>query len=231
MAQVDADTPASTQRGSDDDTTPPTDRRRASPLKPSAASESVTPRRVQASRNVYIASLPLRFTSDDLYRLASPYGRIESLRMFNRNRHVEVTGHSYGFVLYTSTQEAENAVSALANQPLGDRLLQVRLSRGGISHRAGRQPPGRGQGRGTPTLVPRQSPPTQRRGTPPQAVNATFVSHAAPRQQVPVAAIPAGYVASADPGLQPIVYFAAQPTPFGLWTGAPPPAPDRKSVV
>jgi RNA recognition motif-containing protein len=85
-----------------------------------------------APRNVYVASLPAAFTDRQLYELAAPYGPIASHRMFNTTKHVAQTGHSYGFVLYANPTAAAAAVEGLADRPLGDRRLQVRLSRNGV---------------------------------------------------------------------------------------------------
>jgi RNA recognition motif-containing protein len=85
-----------------------------------------------APRNVYIASLPLEFSDRQLYELASRFGNIASHRMFTDTKNVSQTGHAYGFVLFTTAAAAAAAVAGLSDLQVGDRRLQVRLSKNGI---------------------------------------------------------------------------------------------------
>jgi hypothetical protein len=114
----------------------------SSPQPPKAcdgASKSSAPRAAEL-RNVYIASLPPRFTTKELYDLASAYGVVVSLRMFTETKTTAHTRHAYGFVLYDSPASAERAVAALADMQLGDRRLQVRLSKNGVTKDRQQQP-------------------------------------------------------------------------------------------
>jgi hypothetical protein len=118
-----------------------------------------------APRNVYVASLPAAFTDRQLYELAAPYGPIASHRMFNTTKHVAQTGHSYGFVLYANPTAAAAAVEGLADRPLGDRRLQVRLSRNGVVKKRRAAPGGLEGTPGERKLVPITTSPPPGTGT------------------------------------------------------------------
>ncbi|OMJ26759.1 Protein alan shepard [Smittium culicis] len=62
-------------------------------------------------KNVYVRGLPSDFTDDDLQRLASEYGNITSIKTIINEDTKKCKG--YGFIMYESVQQAENAIKCL----------------------------------------------------------------------------------------------------------------------
>lgn len=76
--------------------------------------------------NVYVASLPLDFTDQQLFELFAPYGSINSARIMRAKGTRQSKG--YGFVLYKEARGAEMAIAALNGMALGGGHLQIRLA-------------------------------------------------------------------------------------------------------
>ncbi|XP_050340909.1 CUGBP Elav-like family member 3 [Bactrocera neohumeralis] len=79
------------------------------------------------SRNVYVASLSIDYTDDQLRVLFEPFGKIISCAV-KRDR---ATGlcKGYGFVLFERDEDACNAVIGLQGHSICFTRIQVRLAR------------------------------------------------------------------------------------------------------
>ncbi|KAM0236275.1 hypothetical protein ACHAP5_009407 [Fusarium lateritium] len=78
------------------------------------------------SAKVYVGNLSWNTTDESLRQAFSDYGNVlDSIVMRDRD-----TGRSrgFGFVTYSSSQEAEWAVSSLNEQELDDRRIKVNLA-------------------------------------------------------------------------------------------------------
>lgn len=78
-------------------------------------------------RNVYVASLPTDYTSEQLHELFSPYGHIISCTVKRDKESGKCKG--YGFVLFEKEADACNAVIALQGYSINYTRIQVRLAR------------------------------------------------------------------------------------------------------
>ncbi|CAD2220540.1 RNA-binding protein 5 [Angomonas deanei] len=79
-----------------------------------------------ANCNVYAAGLPPNFSDQQLFDLFSIFGRITSARIMRSKGNRESKG--YGFVLFKTEEEAQQAVYGLNGHIVQDFCLQVRLA-------------------------------------------------------------------------------------------------------
>lgn len=90
------------------------------------------------NRNVYVASLPSTFSDDDLRGLFTPYGPIQSCKMFNNDGKASSQGRAYGFVMYAEEASVQRAIDALVGAVVGTQRIQVRRAK--MSGRVPSQP-------------------------------------------------------------------------------------------
>eukprot|EP01102_Stenamoeba_stenopodia_P008317 TRINITY_DN2384_c0_g1_i1.p1 TRINITY_DN2384_c0_g1~~TRINITY_DN2384_c0_g1_i1.p1 ORF type:complete len:413 (+),score=89.60 TRINITY_DN2384_c0_g1_i1:304-1542(+) len=83
--------------------------------------------------NLFVYHLPSDVDDALLYRLFSPYGAIESVKIIRD--HSTGVCKGYGFVKMVNVADAWNAMHALANYKVGDKYLQVTFKRGGSEQR------------------------------------------------------------------------------------------------
>lgn len=88
---------------------------------------------------LYVGNLPYSTTEEDLRKLFSQYGNVESVAVITDRD----TGRSkgFGFVEFPDENEARNAISGLSGQEYGGRALTVNEARpktgGGRSYGGG----------------------------------------------------------------------------------------------
>jgi hypothetical protein len=186
-------------------------------------------------RNVYIASLPRSFTDDELCGLCSPYGAVESSRIFNQaapggGDALGDEGRTYGFVVFCDGRSAQLAIEALAGHVLAGQRIQVRFAKQSTTA-APRAPRVRQQMPPPPVAhalppvaagaVPYAAPPMMHYGAP-------FAPPygAPPPPGVPLAYAPVGHHPGYPPAFAPLPpvampphMYAAQPCP--AYPGAP----------
>jgi RNA recognition motif-containing protein len=76
---------------------------------------------------LYVGNLPYSTTEEDLRKLFSQYGNVDSVAVITDRD----TGRSkgFGFVEFPDENEARNAISALSGQEYGGRALTVNEAR------------------------------------------------------------------------------------------------------
>lgn len=81
----------------------------------------------EASKKLYVGSLPYSVTEEDLRNLFVPYGSIRSVRIITDKQ----TGQSkgFGFVEMESEEEAQRAIEGVNGKQLGARTLIVNEAR------------------------------------------------------------------------------------------------------
>lgn len=102
------------------------------------------------AKRIYVGNLPFATTSDDLLRLFSQHGAVDSAQVISD----KYTGKSrgFGFIEMSNDGEADAAIAALNGHSLGDRSLTVNEARprseeGGRGDRGDRDRGGRGERR------------------------------------------------------------------------------------
>jgi RNA recognition motif-containing protein len=96
---------------------------------PNGAVQSLERRRSEdsVSMKLYVGNLPYSTTEEDLRKLFSQYGNVDSVAVITDRD----TGRSkgFGFVEFPDENEARNAISALSGQEFGGRALTVNEAR------------------------------------------------------------------------------------------------------
>ena len=75
---------------------------------------------------LFVSGFPLDMEEVGLAKMFFPYGNVQTIKLV-RDRKTRVC-KGYGFIEMADMESAENAVSGLNQQPLGDRLLTVNIS-------------------------------------------------------------------------------------------------------
>jgi RNA recognition motif-containing protein len=100
------------------------------------------------STKIYVGGLPFSATDQDLTDLFSPYGTVTSARVVADRD----TGRSrgFGFVEMATAEEAQAAISGLANAEMGGRALVINEARPQEPRSGGFRGGSRGGDRGRP---------------------------------------------------------------------------------
>ena len=81
----------------------------------------------QASKKLYVGSLPYSVTEDQLREEFSAYGTVESVRIIVDKATNQSKG--FGFVEMSTNEEAQNAIAGMHGKQLGGRTLIVNEAR------------------------------------------------------------------------------------------------------
>lgn len=73
-------------------------------------------------QRLYINNFPANYTVEDLTKLCSDYGKVESCQMFN-----DQIGRKYAIVLYADEESTKKALNSLGNIVIGDSKLYVQI--------------------------------------------------------------------------------------------------------
>eukprot|EP01107_Rhizomastix_libera_P010785 TRINITY_DN28111_c0_g1_i1.p1 TRINITY_DN28111_c0_g1~~TRINITY_DN28111_c0_g1_i1.p1 ORF type:complete len:550 (-),score=165.46 TRINITY_DN28111_c0_g1_i1:92-1741(-) len=87
--------------------------------------QSKNKQQVNNGTNLYTKYFPDDFTDDDLRKLFSPFGQITSVKIARKAE--DQTSAGYGFVNFSTADEAQRAIGGLNNKPIRDKPLYVSL--------------------------------------------------------------------------------------------------------
>mmetsp|Transcript_3518 Transcript_3518/g.8462 ORF Transcript_3518/g.8462 Transcript_3518/m.8462 type:complete len:461 (+) Transcript_3518:68-1450(+) len=96
--------------------------------------------------NVYVAGIPEACTEPEFRDFFSRFGAVTSTKLSDQTKN----GTRYGFVNFTTSEEASKAIQATNNYQLGQCVLTVRFANNTKGHGKGKEGPLGGPGHGVP---------------------------------------------------------------------------------